>query len=336
MSQDELKNLREGRRFLLGEMTDAERSAFEQRFVADEDLFEQTRVCEDELIEAYAREMLSATEREKFERAFLTTERRRERVVFTRQMLRQFAGEKEIAVAKKTEAAAGNTSVRDSIIGFFKTPGLAFGAALAILLLIFGGWLILRNANKTEIAQQNNGASPTPFETILPKSNQSLQPSQNAAINSEMQTPEIAETNKINSEQKKAAPEKNSNARNLNSQPKEERNAPIVNPVFALVAGTVRSEGKTQQLSLPKNAGTVSLLLNLESTDYKIYSAEIVDADGNIVYSNNNLKAKNSKINFSVSAAKLTRGDYVVKLSARNSNNETESVADYAFRVNRK
>lgn len=330
MLQDELKNDGEARRFLLGEMSGAEQSAFEQRFVADESLFEQTRVCEDELVESYVRETLSATERERFERVFLTTERRRERVRFTRRMLDRFAERKESAAAKKIETAAGDSSVWDSIIGFFKTPNLAFGAALAILLLVFGGWFLTRNADKTEIVQQNTVASPTPFETILPEANQSVQPNQNAATDSDAKTPETIETNKNNAGQKNHAPDKNSNAQ------KEERAAPIVNPVFALVAGGVRSEGTMQELNLPKNAANVSLLLNLESTDYKIYSAEIVDADGNAVSKSSNLKAKNSKINLSVPAAKLRRGDYIVKLSARNPQNEIESVADYPFRVSGK
>jgi hypothetical protein len=51
---------------------------------------------------------------------------------------------------------------------------------------------------------------------------------------------------------------------------------------------------------------------------------------------NNNLKAKNSKINLFVPAQKLQKGDYIVKLSALNPQNENESVADYSFRVNRK
>ena len=109
-----------------------------------------------------------------------------------------------------------------------------------------------------------------------------------------------------------------------------------VAPVLALFAGTVRAEGKMSELNLPKNAPGANLQLNLESQDYKIYRVEIADPDGNLILQNNNLKAKNSKINLFVPAQKLQKGDYIVKLSALNPQNENESVADYSFRVNRK
>ncbi len=90
------------------------------------------------------------------------------------------------------------------------------------------------------------------------------------------------------------------------------------------------------ELNLPKNASGANLQLNLESTDYKIYSVEIVNPDGNPIFKNTKLKVRNSKINFFVPAGKLSVGDYIVKLSALNPQGENESVADYAFRVNHK
>ena len=127
MLQDELKIEVLIRRFLLGEMSEDDRSTFEERFVADVDLFEQTRVVEDELVESYVRGTLDAAEKEKFERAFLTTERRRERVEFTRAMIDKLTGQKEFVAAEKPETAKEKPSVWDSISGFFKMPGLAFG-----------------------------------------------------------------------------------------------------------------------------------------------------------------------------------------------------------------
>jgi hypothetical protein len=107
-------------------------------------------------------------------------------------------------------------------------------------------------------------------------------------------------------------------------------------PVLALFAGGVRAEGKMPALNLPETATGANLQLNLESQDYKNYQVEIVDPDGNLIFRNNKLGAKNKKLNLFVPAPKLSAGEYLVKLSALNSQNETESVADYPFRVNRK
>lgn len=331
--QDELKIEAEARRFLLGEMSEDDRGAFEERFVADEELFERMCVVEDELIESYVGGTMNAAEKEKFERAFLTTSRRRERVEFTRAMFDKLAEQKEFAAAKNVETVKTNPSIWDLITGFFKFPSFAFGAALGILLFVFGGWFLLKNSkNNQEFARQN-----TPTATVesnQSNSNQNVQSNQsNIAVSSNLNALPKVETNKNIPAQKKEMPYKKLPALK-EEKPKEERAA--VSPVFALFAGTVRSSGKTQELNLPESAGNILLQLNLESRDYKIYTAQIVDADGAVIAGSKNLTADGSKIKFFVSARKLARGDYIVKLSALNPQNETESVADYPFRVNRK
>lgn len=323
--QDELKIEAEIRRFLFGEMLEDERSAFEESFIADEDLFERMRVAEDELIESYVRRTLSVNETEKFEQNFLTTKLRRARVAFTRTMVSKLSAQKEIAVIEKAETAAINSSFWNSAANFFKIPKFASGTAFALLILAFGFWfLVLKPAkNETEIVQQT---TPTPtIQTI--ESNQNLPANENNAVNANTNIPGN------NSADKNTAPQVNRDTANKNvSKPESVRTAPIL----ALFAGTTRSDGKTAELNLPKNARGANLQLNLENLDYKIYSAEIVDPDGGLILKNKNLKTKNSKIILFVSAGKLQRGDYIVKLSALNSDNESESIADYTFRVNRK
>lgn len=329
MTEENLHNETEVRRFLLGEMPEDERTAFEEKFVADEDLFEQTRVVEDELIESYIRKTLSSAEREKFKRNFLSTESRRRRVAFTRTMLDKLADRKEIAVAKNTEAAEGNPSVWDSIANFFKTPKLVFGAAFAILFLVFSLWFLVLKSPDNEIARQT---TPTPtVQTIQPNQNQSSPSNQNVPVNSNAN---VTEKNPAN---KNASPNANREAPNRNQNTDVRKPDSIgVAPVLALFAGMNRADGKMPELRLAKNASGANLQLNLESQDYKIYRVEIVDPDGNLIVQNNKLKARNSKINLFVPANKLKKGDYMIKLSALNPQNENESIADYSFRVNRK
>ena len=103
--------------------------------------------------------------------------------------------------------------------------------------------------------------------------------------------------------------------------------------MLALFAGSVRSEGKSNELNLPKTSKGASFVLNLESQDYQTYRAEIVDQNGNIVYRSGKLKARSSKINTFVPSKNLKRGDYILKLYGFNSQNEEESTADFQFRV---
>ncbi len=326
MTEENLHNERESRRFLLGKMSEAERFAFEENFIADEDSFELTRVVEDELIESFVRGTLSADEREKFERHFLSTEARRRRVAFARTMLDKLVANKEkITVASKIEIAEAS-SVWNSIKNFFKFPQIAL-AVSALLLMIFGGLIWLINPNQPEIVRS---VTPTPTIEIF-------QPNQNSTANQIVQVDSnanIAETNSVN---KNNLPNANRELTNKNQNSNLPKQNPInVTPFIALFAGTVRSEGKMSELNLPKNASGANLQLNLESQDYKIYRVEIVDPDGNLIVRNNNLKVRNLRINLFVPAAKLPKGEYIIKLSALNPNEENESVADYSFRVNRK
>ncbi|HEX7316958.1 MAG TPA: hypothetical protein VF297_23855 [Pyrinomonadaceae bacterium] len=306
-------------------MSEDERGAFEAAFVADESLFEQARAVEDELVEAYVRGTLASHEREKFERSFLTNARRRGRVEFTRSMLGRIAEHRGEAVAANNTVApaAAHPSGWDSIVSLFKTPRLAYGAAFTLLALIVGGWLLLRNPNRPEVTRQ---VTPTPTAQPIRSNGNETSPA-DANTNSHVGTP--YNTN-ASPNPKPETPDNNQNPKT----PKRRANATA--PVLALFTGAVRGEGKTPELNLPQGASGASLRLHLESTDYNLYRAEVVDPDGTRVFRSGNLKAKNSLINLYVPARSLGRGDYLIKLSGLNPQNETESVADYALRVNRK
>lgn len=322
--RDEFTREADARRFFLGEMSEDERGAFETAFVADEGLFEQARAVEDELVEAYVRGTLAPREREKFERCFLTNERRRGRVEFTRAMLGRIAEQSDEAAAaiKTAGPAAAHPSVWGSVVGLFKTPRVAYGTAFALLALIVGGWFLLRTPNRPEVARQ---ATPTPTaRPVQPNGNESSPAGAN--VNSHVEAPH--NTN--------ASPTPKPETPDNNQTPKApKRPADTAAPVLALFAGAVRGEGRTPELNLPPGAPGARLRLHLDSQDYQTYRAEVVDPEGKRVFRSGNLKAKNAVINLYVPARSLTRGDYLIKLSGLNPQQETESVADYALRVNR-
>lgn len=302
-------------------MPEEERVDFEQNFILDEEMFENLRVAEDELIENYVRGNLSENDRQKFETNFLTNEKRRERVVFTRAMLKNFANQSAL---KKQEAESERVSVWASLISFFKQPQFAFGSALAILLLILGSWFLLRKTEKPIDIVQNT-PTPTPQISVTPtpqiSENTYNTPNQNVAP--------------IN-QRPKVEPTLNKTPDNTNLQkPVQTPSNPVIT-TLALFTGGVRSEGKTNELNLPKNSGGANLQLNLESQDYKIYRAEIMDQNGKIIYRSGNLSANKSRVNAFVPAQNLKRGDYIIKLFGKNTNNQDESVADFQFRVNQK
>jgi hypothetical protein len=321
VSQENLQNETKLRRFLLGEMPENERVEFEEQFLLDEELFENIRVAEDELIESYLRGTLEASEKTNFEKHYLSNPKRRERVEFTRQMLEKFAA------AKKTERVVETVSFWEKIAAFFRQPQFALGSAVAILLLLLGGWLLFRNVGKpvdivtvTPTPTPTSSATPTPTTTETPK------------VDSNVNLP-----NKSNGENLNQRPSNvNKPLPNVEPTPKKEDIERPVITTLALFTGGVRSDGKTNELNLPRNSGGANLQLNLESQDYKLYRAEIVDQNGQIIYRSGRLVPNKSKVNVLVSPQKLKRGDYIIKLYGKNTQNEDESVADFQFRVNQK
>lgn len=72
------------RRYLLGELPEEDARQLEERLLREDEFVEQVLLLEDELIEDYAGEELSADERGRFERHFLTTPRRRRQLMTVR------------------------------------------------------------------------------------------------------------------------------------------------------------------------------------------------------------------------------------------------------------
>jgi hypothetical protein len=70
------------RRYLLGQMSEAEEAGVERAYLGSDDALEALRAREDELIEEYLADTLESAERERFERLFLASPARLERLVF--------------------------------------------------------------------------------------------------------------------------------------------------------------------------------------------------------------------------------------------------------------
>jgi CHAT domain-containing protein/tetratricopeptide (TPR) repeat protein len=86
---DDEKNIKS---YLLGELSQEAARGLEDRLLRDDDLVESLGLVEDELVEDYARGSLSPDERERFETYFLSTPKRRRKLMFVRR-ISKLAGE---------------------------------------------------------------------------------------------------------------------------------------------------------------------------------------------------------------------------------------------------
>jgi outer membrane biosynthesis protein TonB len=294
------KNLR---RFLLGEMNEAARAALEERFVADEDLFARLCAVEEELIENYARERLAPADREKFERSFLNTARRREKVAFTRQLL-----------AQMPKPVAAPVAVAPSWLDILLGRKFVWATGLAALLLVFGGWWLWQRRAPEPGPQIALAATPTPAPASRPEPTPTP-------------TPAVART----------TPAPRPVATPVSSPaptPAVKPPAPALASV-TLLPGTLRSNGAARDLQIAPNTAAAQVTLTLETNEYAVYRAELRNANGQIIWRSGKLTPRRAKLTTQIPAAKLASGDFLINLYGQNNAQPQEPVADYAFRVNR-
>lgn len=300
-------------------MAEEERFEFEKAFAANPELLDEIRTFENDLIEKYVRGWMNPAEKAEFETRFLSTEKRRQKVEFSRQLINELRQEK-INKAEKE-------SIWNWFGNLFLTPKFAFGTGFALLVLIFGGWFLTRNSEveKTEIVKNQNS-----INTEITNNNMNVNiETSNVTFNQNPQSNrETNPNNQLIGNKPAPTPTKT-------PEPKKTPTATTAqNPVLALFAGTLRADGEINELNLPKNASGATFRLNLKTVDYKLFRADVSDANGKIIFKSENLSPRRSVINLFVPSKNLSKGDFRINLYGKNASGENESVADFQFRIN--
>jgi hypothetical protein len=107
-----------------------------------------------------------------------------------------------------------------------------------------------------------------------------------------------------------------------------------------LTPGLTRDErGDINEVAVRPDTEAVRLELALYADQYQSYETELQDINGTSLMSRNDLPAHSVNglrtVSLEVPATLLRSGDYRIKLSGHTANNELESIATYALRVQR-
>lgn len=303
--------------YLLGNLSEDERIQLQERFLTDNDCFEQLQAVEEDLIDDYVRHKLSKADRRRFERYYLVTPARREKVDFAVDL-------------KKTLAVpwwqAWRLFLRDKwriFLEFIAAPSPAVRwvfAVGAIFLFLGTSWLVIETTKLRGELEQ--------FKTeqlALVQREQELQAQVNQARGRSEQLAEQLEREK----EQRAQLEQ------------QLTNPSIAQPTvvaFVLTASVLRSAEKTRPLVIPRGASFVQLQLDLESRiDYKSYRVVLETAAGEEIWSQDLPAARATKAGRAVvlrlPALVLDEGDYLLKLNGANAAGVFEEVDEYFFRV---
>ncbi|MFL6228277.1 MAG: hypothetical protein ACJ741_05825 [Pyrinomonadaceae bacterium] len=130
--------------YLLGQMSEEESEQFEDECFAQKNWPSQVDLAEEDLIDAYLHDELQPEQRRLFERNYLTTEARQERVMVSAALLRQVCERDALAAPSAPMREAGTWAERLRAFWGGHTRGLrAASAVAALVIVVSGSWLYL-------------------------------------------------------------------------------------------------------------------------------------------------------------------------------------------------
>lgn len=310
-------------RYLLGQLSVSEQERIEQAYIADAGLQERLAVVEDELIDNYACGRLAAAERADFEKHFLNSPRRHERVAFARAWQQLVsAAPPALPAESRPQPAAARRPARRVVIWLL---------AATVLLAIGSLWLIVETTRlRKELAQSQAERA------VLAQSEAELR----QQVDDERARREALSQQLAESRPEPPRP----------GEPGSDRLSQPLSPVatFVLTAGLARDTDERQTLNLPRTAEHVRLQLLFRennanrppgpAANQASYRATLRTPEGRDVLSRDGLKAqpKGAARIVVLPAVSLADGDYILTLERRTDANDYEAVAEYAFAVARK
>jgi hypothetical protein len=316
------------RRYLLGEMSDEERTDIEEKFLADDSFFEEIAALEDELYLDYQQGNLSAAGKIAFEKKFLATDADLNKAEFA-----------EVFLEATNEISAEKTapSLWKSIVAFFdfsNTFRLATAAASILLLCLLGVW-VFNNLNQTPeivvVPEEINTPSLTPTPNLpdenLIKEKQKEQAELEKKLQEEKQKRE-QDANKIREIEKQK--EKINREIEANRQrtvtPESEPRTFVALVLSPLVRG---GNGNSPKVKLTPDTKTLNLTLSVkkgsEAENIKIVVRSV---SGGQIWSSSAKPNQKKSIFLSLPAKNLKRGDYEILTSA-----DGEELDSYYFSV---
>ncbi len=311
-------------RYFLGELSETEQAAVEERFFTDADFSDRLDEVETDLIDSYVRRELDTAARQKFEQNFLVSERRKARIETAAAL---YEKERSTVFVPITETA--KPSFWESLKGFFTVPQLVYASFGILLLALIGGIALFwqRSPEIVKIGNENIKTEPTkePVPTISPEAAPTQTPFEVLPnINSQPIEPQKTPLpNKQTDEPKKETPKD------------VRQNSPVM-AQFGLTSASLRSGGnEPNKINLKAGIARVYLRLKFKTEEEFVkYRIELRDAGGNLIAGRD--VGNKKSLGLTVSAKKLRQGDYEITLKGEKKDRNLELLDNYDLRVEKK
>jgi cell division protein FtsB len=303
--------------YFLGELNETAQARLEERFFRDAELSELLTEVEDDLIDRYVREDLSAHERQRFEQHFLVSERRRDKVKFASALLQ---AEKAASASQINpgEKPFSKWKPRLSFL-YAPRPALAYSfAVIAALFLLGGVWLLSEVRDLRNVVAQ--------LETERESRAQQEKQLREQMTEQEQRSNELtAQNEKL--EQEMALLKEQADRANNETPAQPSLLAFILSP-------SSRSSDAPKTLTLPSAVQIVRLQLSINAgDDYPNYQVKLQTANGTPIRSWNRLRSTPTGggrlISVNVPANLLRAGQYELQLSGLAAPNQLDALGYY-------
>jgi DNA-binding transcriptional ArsR family regulator len=324
-------------RYLLGNLSEEDKTRLEEQYFLDDKKFEQFELAEDELIDRYVRSELSPKEKDQFEK-LLESPRFAERVEVARLLAKRtmWLSQKQTVIATPESS---NVQVKPPPVSwwdrlFGPTPAIpvfrpAFAMSLILLLLATTAFVFVwvkLGAESEQLAQEQQQ-----------RDDLRRQIEEQKARYSELE----AKLDKTQQEKDEQA-ELTKKYQELLAQEQQRSVSALIFPIFLTPSGGTRGLGSSavKEIMLPRGVRRVGFNLNVThgGEDYRRYNASVrnIDAEKRIAI-NTNLKpisrGGRKYIAINLDATVLRAGSYNIHVDGVTASGQIDNFDDYPFRV---
>ena len=314
-------------RYLLGALAEEEQTRLEEQYFLDDKQFEQFEIAEDELIDRYVRNELSAEDATRFEK-LLASPRIAERVEVARILKQRTA-----SLPRPEPARVVTADVKPAPLGWWErifgpaaaAPAFrpAFAMALIFMLLttvtLIFVWSKLQ-AESNRLAQEQQQREALERQIAEQKASYETQ---------------ITQTRQEKEEQQQLV----ERYKQLLTEQQQKPTQALIIPLLLNPGGGTRGGGSAvQPISIPRGVKSVGIGLNVTHGDYSSYTAVVRNIDSaKEITKRANLKPSQQQgrkyISFNVNATSLTPGSYSIHVDGITPDGSPENFDDYTFRV---
>lgn len=323
-------------RYLLGDLTEQERTRLEEAYLTDDDAFERFLAVKGELLDAYARGGLGGRERELFERHFLSTRPRRQRLSEARELI-EFST-KAAAAATPAVGVRHNSPWWSTLPPFMHGRPQALGFALAAVLAVaaLGGLWAFFKSPEPRRAERAADTAPAPDsvsdrrpDSDIAQNSASLPNNDGAAAAAADRTPAVVAPPTVAPPPAKHATASDAPAKR---RPAEARVASVT-----LTPLLTRDAARANTLTLRPGTSAARLRLAFRGGDYRRYTVVLQTVEGGRVWSGaasaSEMAGEGGVVVVNVPAGALRRKDYVIALSGVTAGGETKEINEYFLTV---